>query len=295
MKEPEVGACVSQRVPVVRHSLAAFLLAHLGTQLRPRSARVTHIMLQLGLALRHLAAHGVCHRDVRLETILVDESMRIQLSHFECACSRSDRDPVGMMLKLPPLHPDSMPTRAPEVLLGAHDCMLMHMASDVWSLGCVYAHLLNGQQVAVFATTLGREPGMPTEEPQMSSVMLARLFRNLGTPSIRAMNVIIGGESPSAAKPLPKTILRKSWSRIVKHKRLSQAEVRMLNSMLDWNPETRIPAAALHEYFDTKGSSKARLPRNRLLEVIEEHPDMPAGESGTDRGEATASESQPRL
>ena len=131
----------------------------------------------------------------------------------------------------------------------------------------------------------------------MSSVMLARLFRNLGTPSIRAMNVIIRGESPSAAKPLPKTILRKSWSRIVKRKRLSQAEVRMLNSMLDWNPETRIPAAALHEYFalDTKGSSKARLPRSRLLEVIEEHPDVPAGESesGTDRGEAP--ESPPRL
>ena len=219
------------------------------------SNRVIDVICQLASALSHAAAHGVCHRDVRLETvhlIAVGGCVHIELSGFDCACSRSDLD----ARRVPALSAKSMPYRAPELLLNAHKCAMQFGTSDAWSLGCLFARLLNAGPV--FLETADSE--VP---------LLSDLFRKLGTPSPSALRILCDMEAapllrvaPAFGQPLP-------WQRIIRGKRhLTELDCLLLSRMLDWNPATRASAAVvlsvLQATATASGSPRPRHPRARL-------------------------------
>jgi serine/threonine protein kinase len=214
-------------------TLAACVREQQRKKQRLSSKLVIDLVRQLAAALRHVVARDVCHRDVQLETIevtVVGRSMHVQLGGFDCACSLSDRD----ARRLPALNRGSMPCRAPELLLGAHDCAMRFATSDVWSLGCVFARLLNIEPVF-------------TETADSEEKVITDLFCKLGTPPPSALRAICGDSD--AAQGLPRHRAAPPWARIIKYKRLSTYECRLLSCMLDWNPATRAPAASLLPYL----------------------------------------------
>ncbi len=162
----------------VNFTLAACVREQKRKKQRLSSKLVIDLVRQLAAALRHVVARGVCHRDMRLETMavtVVGRSMHVQLGGFDCACSLSDRD----ARTLPALNRGSMPYRAPELLLGAHDCAMRFATSDVWSLGCVFARLLNIEPVF-------------TETADSEEKLITDLFCKLGTPPPSALRAICG-------------------------------------------------------------------------------------------------------
>ena len=176
--------------------------------------------------------------------------MHIELSGFDCACSRSELD----ARRVPALSAESMPYRAPELLLNAHKCAMQFGTSDAWSLGCLFARLLNAGPV--FLETAGSE--VP---------LLSDLFRKLGTPSPSALRILCGATSllrvaPAFGQPLP-------WQRIIRGKRhLTELDCLLLSRMLDWNPATRASAAVVLSFLQVtataSGSPRPRHPRARL-------------------------------
>eukprot|EP00930_Biecheleria_cincta_P005071 TRINITY_DN10599_c0_g1_i2.p1 TRINITY_DN10599_c0_g1~~TRINITY_DN10599_c0_g1_i2.p1 ORF type:complete len:722 (+),score=105.12 TRINITY_DN10599_c0_g1_i2:41-2206(+) len=93
------------------------------------------IMICLFLALEHVHALGIVHRDVKPENILMGARSRAMLADFGIACDMDDTVEMTKMLGTPGY-------AAPEVVTGLkYDCL-----ADVFSAGCVlYFGLCNKQ------------------------------------------------------------------------------------------------------------------------------------------------------
>lgn len=90
------------------------------------------IFMQLISALDHCHQNNICHRDIKLENILVNEHI-IKLTDFGYACQIDNPDikyKVGTMTYI-----------SPEILLGESDLI----KSDIWACGVVLYLLLCGQ------------------------------------------------------------------------------------------------------------------------------------------------------
>ncbi|XP_063724787.1 MAPK/MAK/MRK overlapping kinase-like isoform X2 [Symsagittifera roscoffensis] len=90
-------------------------------------SRVRFYMLQLVDAVRHMHKHGIFHRDVKPENILVKGDL-LKLADFGSCRSRESKQPFTEYIS-------TRWYRAPECLLtdGYYDYKM-----DVWSVGCVY-------------------------------------------------------------------------------------------------------------------------------------------------------------
>ena len=85
------------------------------------------IISQLLLALQHCHQHGVIHRDVKPENVVVSESGKVTLVDFGLAAFSGSRD---LMMAGTTFY------MAPEMVLGKYDARV-----DLWSLG-VLSYLL---------------------------------------------------------------------------------------------------------------------------------------------------------
>jgi hypothetical protein len=235
-------------------TLAACVRYQARKRQRLSSKLVIDIVHQLALALEHALVRGVCHRDLRLETIdgtMAGSSMHVRLSGFDRACSRSDRD----ARRLPALSRGSMSYRAPELLLDAHECAMLYATSDVWSLGCVFARLLNTEPIFI-------------ETADSEEKVLTDLFRKLGTPPLAAIKAITGD---SEATGLLKVLAPRPWGHIIKHKKpITTIECRLLSRMLDWNPATRGSAASLLPYLHPRARILLPCATHILAAVVED-------------------------
>ena len=94
---------------------------------------IRHIFGQLVSALRHMHSHRVCHNDLKLENILLDEDT-LQVKIIDFGLSRILINPTG---NEPPGRCGTRQYAAPELLRG---CGFNGEAADVWSLGvCLFA------------------------------------------------------------------------------------------------------------------------------------------------------------
>ncbi|CAM9900645.1 unnamed protein product, partial [Scytosiphon promiscuus] len=92
--------------------------------------------------LLHLKRHGVCHRDVSLENLLLGEEGVVKLVDFGLAI-RIPQTPDGRAVVLPPQGPCGKPYyTAPEVLASSNG--FDGFAVDVWACGIVLFILLTG-------------------------------------------------------------------------------------------------------------------------------------------------------
>ncbi|CAN0401841.1 unnamed protein product, partial [Ascophyllum nodosum] len=93
-------------------------------------------------ALLHLKRHGVCHRDVSLENLLLDEANRVKLIDFGLAL-RIPQTADGRARVLPPQGACGKQNYiSPEVLMNAGS--FDGFAVDVWACGVLFFILLTG-------------------------------------------------------------------------------------------------------------------------------------------------------
>lgn len=121
---------------------------------------VQAFMYQLFKGTAHIHRHGVMHRDLKPQNLLVDKVNNL-LKIADLGLGRAFTVPVKSYTH----EIVTLWYRAPEVLLGA-----THYSTpvDVWSVGCIFAEMANGRPL--FAGT-------------SESDELDRIFRALGTPT----------------------------------------------------------------------------------------------------------------
>nr|XP_028957516.1 cell division control protein 2 homolog C-like [Malus domestica] len=190
---------------------------------------VQSFMYQLCKGVAHCHSHGVLHRDLKPQNLLLDKERGI-LKIADLGLGRAFTVP----LKSYTHEIVTLWYRAPEVLLGS-----AHYSTgvDMWSVGCIFAEMARRQ--ALF-------PG-DSEFQQ-----LLHIFRLLGTPSdkqwpgvssLRDWHVYPQWEPQNLARAVPA---------------LEPEGVDLLAKMLKYDPAERISAKAAldHPYFDTLDKSQ---------------------------------------
>ncbi|KMS96406.1 hypothetical protein BVRB_9g225480 [Beta vulgaris subsp. vulgaris] len=191
--------------------------------------QVQSFLFQLLKGVSHCHSHGVLHRDLKPQNLLVDKDKGI-LKIADLGLGRSFTVP----LKSYTHEIVTLWYRAPEVLLGSTH---YSTAVDIWSVGCIFAEMVRRQ--ALF-------PG-DSEFQQ-----LLHIFRLLGTPneeqwpgvtSLRDWHVYPRWEAQNLARAVPS---------------LGSAGVDLLSNMLKYDPAERISAKAAldHPYFDDLDKSQ---------------------------------------
>ncbi|KAJ4780067.1 Cyclin-dependent kinase 2 [Rhynchospora pubera] len=201
-----------------------------GPNARPMPANVIKsFMYQLCKGVAHCHSHGVLHRDLKPQNLLVDNEKGI-LKIADLGLGRSFTLPVKCYTH----EIVTLWYRAPEVLLG-----ITHYSTgvDMWSVGCIFAEMVRRQ--ALF-------PG--DSELQQ----LLHIFRLLGTPT---------------EKQWPGVTTLKDWHEYPQWKPQDMARavptlesegVDLLSRMLQFDPAERISAkeAMEHPYFDSLDKSQ---------------------------------------
>ncbi|KAF3486720.1 hypothetical protein F2Q69_00054813 [Brassica cretica] len=184
---------------------------------------VKSLMYQLCKGMAFCHGHGVLHRDLKPHNLLMDRQ-KMTLKIADLGLARAFTLPMKKYTH----EILTLWYRAPEVLLGATH---YSTAVDMWSVGCIFAELVNKQ--AIFAGD--------SELQQLLSI-----FRLLGTPNEQVW--------PGVSK-------LKDWHEYPQWKPLSlstavpnldESGLDLLSKMLEYEPVKRISAkkAMEHPYFD---------------------------------------------
>uniref|UniRef100_A0A3Q7IID4 Protein kinase domain-containing protein n=1 Tax=Solanum lycopersicum TaxID=4081 RepID=A0A3Q7IID4_SOLLC len=188
------------------------------------TALIQSFLFQLCKGVAHCHSHGVLHRDLKPQNLLVDKEKGI-LKIADLGLGRAFTVPMKSYTH----EIVTLWYRAPEVLLGSTH---YSTAVDMWSVGCIFAEMVRRQ--ALF-------PG-DSEFQQ-----LLHIFRLLGTPtdkqwpgvsSLRDWHVYPQWEPQNLASAVPA---------------LGPDGVDLLTKMLKFDPSDRISAKAAldHPYFDS--------------------------------------------
>ncbi|CAH2036680.1 unnamed protein product [Thlaspi arvense] len=181
------------------------------------------LMYQLCKGMAFCHGHGVLHRDLKPHNLLMDRStMTLKIADLGLARA------FTLPMKKYTHEILTLWYRAPEVLLGATH---YSTAVDMWSVGCIFAELVNKQ--AIFAGD---------SELQQ----LLRIFRLLGTPNEQVWPGV------STLKDWHEYPQWKPMSLSTAVPNLEEAGLDLLSKMLEYEPAKRISAkkAMEHPYFD---------------------------------------------
>ena len=92
---------------------------------------------------------------------------------------------------------------------------------DTWSIGMVVLQCVRGTHLC--------------DETSPIHVLLATLFKVLGTPSVADMRAL----APTFVGPIRKKITPQPWSKVLNTRRIEPACICTLERMLVWSPATR--------------------------------------------------------
>lgn len=196
------------------------------------SETVKSFMYQLCKGVAHCHSHGVMHRDLKPQNLLVDKEKGL-LKIADLGLGRAFTVP----LKSYTHEIVTLWYRAPEVLLGA-TCYSTPV--DIWSVGCIFAEMAR------------KSPLFPGDSELQQ---LLHIFKLLGTPN----ETIWPGVSKlrdwhEFPQWQPQVI-----SRVVPELNDKEGHgINLLKSMLEYDPAKRIAAKAAlsHPYFDDLDKSQ---------------------------------------
>jgi len=195
-------------------------------------------MYQLFRSLAYIHSHGICHRDIKPQNLLLDpDSGILKLCDFGSAKHLVRGEPNVSYIC-------SRYYRAPELIFGATDYTTN---IDVWSAGCVFAELMLGQPIF----------------PGDSGVdQLVEIIKVLGTPTreqIKEMN-------PNYTEFKFPQIKAHPWPKVFRA-RTSPEAIDLVSRLLEYTPSARISPlqACAHSFFDELRESGSKLPNGRDL------------------------------
>jgi len=195
-------------------------------------------MYQLFRSLAYIHSHGICHRDIKPQNLLLDpESGILKLCDFGSAKHLVRGEPNVSYIC-------SRYYRAPELIFGATDYTTN---IDVWSAGCVFAELMLGQPIF----------------PGDSGVdQLVEIIKVLGTPTreqIKEMN-------PNYTEFKFPQIKSHPWPKVFRA-RTSPEAIDLVSRLLEYTPSSRITPlqACSHNLFDELREPGTRLPNGKDL------------------------------
>lgn len=195
-------------------------------------------MYQLFRSLAYIHSHGICHRDIKPQNLLLDpDSGVLKLCDFGSAKHLVRGEPNVSYIC-------SRYYRAPELIFGATDYTTN---IDVWSAGCVFAELMLGQPIF----------------PGDSGVdQLVEIIKVLGTPTreqIKEMN-------PNYTEFKFPQIKAHPWPKVFRA-RTSPEAIDLVSRLLEYTPSARISPlqACAHSFFDELRESGTKLPNGRDL------------------------------
>eukprot|EP00850_Spirogloea_muscicola_P006966 SM000034S12720 [mRNA] locus=s34:382349:384542:- [translate_table: standard] len=189
----------------------------------------TSFMYQLCKGVAHCHSHGVMHRDLKPQNLLVDKEKGL-LKIADLGLGRAFTVP----LKSYTHEIVTLWYRAPEVLLGA-----THYSTpvDMWSVGCIFAEMAR------------KAPLFPGDSELQQ---LLHIFKVLGTPK---ENTWPGVSRLRDWHEFPQWQLQ-DLTEVVKG--LDPAGIDLLKKMLEYDPSQRVSAkeALRHPYFDDLDKSQ---------------------------------------
>jgi len=201
-------------------TLASFLKKR-----KPSTRLVKILFYQLCLALDHIHAKKICHRDLTPNNVLISDKGEVKMADFGSA-KVLDADHVSMSYIC------SRYYRAPELLMGSTN---YSTKIDIWSAGCILAEMLMGKPI--FA-------GVDTQDQFVKIVLV------LGTPNLSDLWAMKKNYKQHLRFPKIEPLY---FGDILP----SDAEdvdnaAHLLNAMLCFNPKTRysIEDVLRHPFFD---------------------------------------------
>ena len=195
-------------------------------------------MYQLFRSLAYIHSHGICHRDIKPQNLLLDpESGILKLCDFGSAKHLVRGEPNVSYIC-------SRYYRAPELIFWATDYTTN---IDVWSAGCVFAELMLGQPIF----------------PGDSGVdQLVEIIKVLGTPTreqIKEMN-------PNYTEFKFPQIKSHPWPKVFRA-RTSPEAIDLVSRLLEYTPSARVTPlqACAHTFFDELREPGVKLPSGKSL------------------------------
>ena len=153
-------------------------ILRLGGRMAPEQA--THVIAQVASALDAAHAHGLVHRDVKPANVLLTPEGHVYLTDFGLSkrlSSQTQATRSGVIL-------GTLDYMAPEQIRGE----TIGTYTDVYSLGCLIAHLLTGEVPFPVRTDEGKLWAHFTEPPPRVSERVPSLGTRFDPVIARAMN-----------------------------------------------------------------------------------------------------------
>ncbi|XP_049624509.1 cyclin-dependent kinase 3 [Suncus etruscus] len=199
--------------------------ASLGTPLPPHLVKSYLFQLLEGLSFCH--SHGVIHRDLKPQNLLLDGLGAIKLADFGLA--RAFKVPLRTYTH----EVVTLWYRAPEILLGSK---FYSTAVDMWSIGCIFAEMVTCQPLFLGDSEIDQ---------------LFQIFQILGTPNEAMWPGVT--QLPDYKGSFPKW----AWKGLDKVIPSLEPEGKdLLMQLLCYDPRQRLSAKAalMHPYFWTETS-----------------------------------------
>ena len=228
--------CVMDYVP---ENLASIVRGYYKARQQMNPLFVKLYAFQMIKSLAYIHALGICHRDIKPQNILINQTTHeLKLCDFGCAKRLVKGQPNIAYIC-------SRYYRAPELIFGATEYTNQ---IDVWSIGCVIAEL-----------TLGR-PLFPGDS---ASDQLVEIIKVLGTPTneqIYEMNKNYKEHKFPLIKPYP-------WTKVFKNRKVTDDYLDLIDKLLVYEPLKRLtPMQALcHPFFNELRDKNTRLPNGDEL------------------------------
>jgi len=213
-----------------------------------------YVMYQACKALMYMHSAGLVHRDMKPANLLLNSECLMKIADFGLCRSIVE---VGTCEEDASTLTDYVATRwyrAPEILLASKT---YRESVDMWSLGCIFAEMLNGKPIFAGTSTLNQ---------------LERIIEKLGFPNDDEQRAIETQYSKTMLDNLhtgPNSA-RQEWSAL-----LPSAEadaISFVSKLITWDPEKRMSAeeGIVHPYCAQfhEPSVEIKWPSNRQLPAV---------------------------